>query len=222
MPAVTVMPKRYPVWRAARSAVVAALSVGDRASLGRYLTESGWLASARSGRCVDSAGQALPWYTYPAIHFLEQRVPGDAVVLEWGTGSSTKWWARHAAKVVAVEHDPDWYREVSEDLPANAEVLLRSGTAPDSYVGAAGGSGAFDVVVVDGSFRLECLAAAPALLTERGVIVLDNSERVEYRPAVAALAAAGFLELPFWGHGALNWFQWQTSVFYRPGNLLGI
>lgn len=40
-----------------------------------YLRSSGWFKSIVEQAPVDGQGRPLPWLTYAAIHFLENRVP---------------------------------------------------------------------------------------------------------------------------------------------------
>lgn len=70
---------------------------------GRVLREEGWLRSYREGVPVRRSGEPIPWYTYSAIAFLDERLPGDATVFEFGAGYSTLWYAARCSRVVAVE-----------------------------------------------------------------------------------------------------------------------
>ena len=48
-----------------------------------YLEAVGWLHSAKNRQPVNGAGEPIPWYSYAAIHFLENRLPTDLDV--WGS-----------------------------------------------------------------------------------------------------------------------------------------
>jgi hypothetical protein len=56
------------------------------------------------------------------------------------------------------------------------------------------------------------------LLVGRGVLVLDDSEREEYRPGLEALQRAGFKSIAFWGISPGEFYNKSTTVFYRPDN----
>jgi len=180
--------------------------------------DDGWFRSAREGRPVDAAGQPIPWLPYPAIDFLASRVKPDFAVFEWGCGTSTLWWAKRVARVVAVEHDEEWFARISDLAPPNAEVRHvamgseRYANAIDVY------APQFDVVVVDGRERVACLRRAVEGLSPRGVIVLDNSQRPEYAEGIAHLAALGFRHVTFAGLVPVVAWKEQTSIFYRAGN----
>ena len=186
-----------------------------------YLAEVGWPRSRREERPVDGGGRTIPWFTYPAIDFLSDRLPPDASVFEWGAGASTRWFAERVATVRSCEHDADWYATVTVSLASNASVALHP-VDSDEYVNEVARHGPLDIVVIDGRRRNECAAAAVEALSERGVIIWDNSERESYRPALQRLADKGFRRIDFTGPHPCVSVRGATSVCYRDGNCLGI
>ncbi len=73
-----------------------------------------WYASNRQGRTPIEDEE--PWITIPALKFIETRVMGIGNVLEWGSGGSTIFYARRAAKVVSIEHDRCWNVKVKDEI----------------------------------------------------------------------------------------------------------
>lgn len=59
-------------------------------------------------------------------------------------------------------------------------------------------------------------------LTECGVIILDNSNREDYRAAILVREQAGFRHLDICGLVPVVAWKDQTSICYRAGNCLGI
>lgn len=193
-----------------------------RRSAGSFLVVSGWVRSRRDKMPVSAGGEPLPWYTYPSISFLERRIRADMSVFEFGMGNSTAWWSRMARNVITCEHDSGWYDRIANGLPGNVKPLLFSVDSPE-YVGAAAGTAEqFDIVVVDGRRRVECMANSLPALTGRGVLILDNSERERYQEGHMLLRNLGFKGLDFWGIAPLSVKQTCTTLFYRPGNCLDI
>jgi hypothetical protein len=179
-----------------------------------FFLESGWLESLVAGKPVDKAGQPIPWYTYPAIEFLEPRVQSGFRVFEFGAGWSTLWWARRVAEVAAVEHDAAWHASVASALPGNAGVALC--TEREAYVGElARRGGLFDVIVVDGEWRNECARAAAARLKPSGALVFDNSDRTAFADGVRYLSEQGWLRVDFFGLVASYPYKNCTSLFFR-------
>jgi hypothetical protein len=187
-----------------------------------YLRETGWIRSRREGTAVDKNGEPIPWYTYPAIAFLENRIPRDAQVFEFGMGNSTCWWGARAARVTTVEHDRIWYDRVAHSMPRNVHTILAA-VDSDDYVGAAANSDrTFDILVIDGRRRARCCESGVESLSERGVVIWDDFHREYYRSRSGFLQDRGFRELPFWGMTPLVAREALTSIFYRSGNCLGI
>lgn len=184
--------------------------------------DEGWFASFKTQQAVRASGEPIPWYTYAFIHFIEPRVQAPHHVFEYGCGNSTRWYAARTERVVAVEHDEGWARRIGPLLPPPSEVLTRPAGA--EYVDAIRGRGPFDVVVVDGiePLRPACADAALRELSDDGVIVWDNSDRVEFDEGMERLRGEGFRHLPFKGLGPTAVTAWETSVVYRDANCLGI
>jgi len=190
-----------------------------------YLQESGWLNSMERGEAVDMEGQPIPWITYPALEFLTPRIDSRMAVFEYGTGNSTFWWGQRVARLVSCEHDKEWYGTFKERVTAdNTTYLLRRHKGGSTaYAGEiAAYPGQFDILVIDGRDRVNCIKNGIGALRPGGVVIWDNSDREEYRSGYDLLTAAGFGRLDFWGLGPLSTRRWCTSIFYRPDNCLAI
>ena len=185
-----------------------------------YFDAIGWFRPRAERRARDADGNAIPWFTYPAIAFLADRVPRGVHVLEFGSGMGTVWWARRADTCIAFEHDAAWAAQVRAQCPA--DIRLVDGGSPSGYLAPLDGLGRFQVVVVDGLHRNECLSASIAHVADDGVVVLDDAQRPEYAPGIDVLRTAGYRTLPFHGPQPVSKHAGCTMIFYRPGNLLGL
>src|SRR5690606_20388483 len=118
------------------------------------------------------------WFTYPAIRFLDKRVPPSASVYEYGCGHSTFWWMRRVAKVRGVEHNSQWFAFISRNLDKNVDIQCVDSYCdyPESILR---GCEKFDIVVIDGIRRVECIRVALEMLAPQGVVIWDNSDRHE-------------------------------------------
>lgn len=188
-----------------------------------YLVESGWIESIRRQESVDRDGQPIPWITYPAVDFLEQRVRPEMTVFEFGTGNSTLWWAERTRHVTTVEHDAAWADRIGEAVPPNVDLthvpLVRGG----EYSQQARRSGrTYDIIVIDGRDRVNCAVSSSDCLRPGGVIVWDNTNRSRYARGIRALRELGFRSIEFCGPAPINNWRSETSIFYRPENCLGI
>ena len=177
------------------------------------LRDYGWWRSFREGRCVDGAGQPIPWLTYPAIDFLSQLDYSEKAIFEYGSGSSTLFWSARAQRVVSVEHDAAWHEKVMRDLPANCELVLCSSDA-NAFAAQIDGRGEFDVIVIDGTGESRPLCSRRALshLKPGGMIVLDNSDL--WPGSAAILRSGGLIQVDFTGFAPLQSHAHTTSVFF--------
>lgn len=199
--------------------------VADLRASSSHLARRGWFLSQCRGESVDASGRPLPWISYPAIAFLERRLPPAAElrIFEYGCGAGTLWWAARSWEVFVCEHDIDWHHRISRVAPAHVTIQLVPLTYDGDYCRCAEtAGGSFDIIVVDGRDRVNCLRRAPAALSARGVVILDNSERLQYREGVEFLATQGFRSLPFVGLAPGVAEEGETSIFYRGGNCLGL
>ena len=181
---------------------------------------TGWLNSVMKGRPVDANDSPIPWFTYPAIDFLESILNPQWRVFEWGSGNSTKWWAKKCAVVTAVESNPAWHAEVSRSLPQNAKVILAEDQ--DAYTQAIRENveSLFDIVVIDGDHRNHCASICLDIISKEGIVIFDNSDRPSYNEGIKCLLDAGFFRIDFWGLIPSYAYRNCTSIFFRNPEIL--
>jgi hypothetical protein len=89
----------------------------------RTLSEKlGQRRSIGQGRPVDSEGNSIPWYTYPAIEFLRHFDFTSCSVFEFGAGNSSQYWASRTKRVVSVESDPNWFASLNVQIGTNRHL----------------------------------------------------------------------------------------------------
>lgn len=161
---------------------------------------------------VDAFRRPLPWYTYPAIEFLEQLDFSGCSVFEYGSGNGSKYWSQRARTVTSVESDPRWHESGARELAANQSLLLEEDKT--EYVSALHRAGSdFDIIVIDGAYRYNCAIEAVKRLKDGGLIVLDNSD---WFPNTAkVLREDGFTQVDFAGAGPINSYAWCTSMYFK-------
>lgn len=81
-----------------------------------YLNSIGWFIAFDEKQAVDANGEPLPWVTYSFIDFIRDRITKKLNIFEYGSGSSTAFYAKRAASVTSVEHDKDWFDLVSKKI----------------------------------------------------------------------------------------------------------
>lgn len=168
--------------------------------------------------CVDKNGEPIPWYTYPAIEYLKQLDFSEKKIFEFGSGNSSLFWAGRSSKVCSVEENKEWFTEMTKRKKNNMTILFRR-SGEKYYNAIVEQKEKFDIVVVDGNYdRDKCCENAIKKVTQNGLIILDNSDRVtdmeEYARAVSILKKANLIQVDFCGFGPINNYTWITSLFF--------
>ncbi|MDY7101086.1 MAG: class I SAM-dependent methyltransferase [Actinomycetota bacterium] len=153
----------------------------------------------------------LAWWTFDAMtavdRFLATRP--DATVVEYGSGASTLWLAKRAARVVSVEHDREWATIVAAKLAERPDLEVDHRVVPpvetagptafgsskpgwqgydfEDYVrGADDIDGPIDLAVVDGRCRAKCFTQVLDRIAPDGLVLFDNTRRRRYADAITA------------------------------------
>jgi len=166
---------------------------------------------------VDSKGEPIPWFTYPAIDYLKSIDLSRKNVFEFGSGNSTIFWAKRCKKVISVEHDKKWYEKTLSKLKElrqnqkRAELIFAP--SKKNYLESIKKyKYRFDIIVIDGLYREECIKEEILKkLRPNGWIILDNSEH--YPKMAKKLGKEGFTKIDFTGFGPINPYAWSTSIF---------
>ena len=141
-----------------------------------YLAEIGWLKAYDSKSPIDEAGNPIPWVTYSFIDFIKERLTKELTVFEFGSGNSTLFYAKYARKVVSVEHDKDWFEKIQSPNAGNSEMIFSELQVNGEYSKKPVSlNQKFDIIIVDGRDRVNCCKNCLEALTEKGVVVLDDS-----------------------------------------------
>lgn len=190
---------------------------------GSYLHLTGYLKSLEQLTPVDADGAPLPFLNYSVIELLKNRLAGDLDVFEFGSGYSTLFFARLVRTVTSVEHDLDWLERVKLLARDQGNVELIPRSLDGGYPAAVSSTGRkYDLILVDGRMRNECAEESVKCLAQGGVILWDDSSRERYAQGIAGLQAAGYRRLPISGLKPAGFGADETSIFYKPGNCLGI
>ena len=188
-----------------------------------YLKEQGWFESYLSKTPIDKYDNPIPWLSYPSIDLLSDRLSKDLKVFEFGSGNSTLFYAQKVNKIICVEHDPVWYKYLQKKLPENAELIFCETHSGELYAASVKASKEkFNLIIVDGIDRVRSIYNSIEALSEDGVLILDDSERIEYLEGVSLLLKGGFKKLDCWGISAGELYKKCTSIFYRNNNCLNI
>jgi predicted O-methyltransferase YrrM len=184
-------------------------------------------------RADPTVGNSRPWWNKRAIGYLDAELNRGDRVFEWGSGGSTAWLVSKGAQVTSVESEPEWVDKVRALCPeADVRAIpatetgtitrkrnwLISGYRPrffDDYVAAIDEfpDGSFDVVIVDGMRRRECLQRALPKVRPGGLLIVDDTD---FWPArFLRKCAPGWERKSFAGFKATKDLR-ETTFLRRP------
>ena len=140
-------------------------------------------------------------------------------LFEFGSGYSTLFYSRFVNDVVSVEYDRAWFETIQKNAPINVSFCLQSNDVDGLYCRTiCNVNRQFDVVIVDGRDRVNCVKQSIPCLTPKGVILLDDSQREEYAPGIEFAKSQGFKALDFEGLKPTGHDLHRSTVLYRSSN----
>ncbi|MDZ7959691.1 MAG: methyltransferase domain-containing protein [Aulosira sp. DedQUE10] len=180
-----------------------------------YLETSGWLNSLYFSKPVNQELKPIPWYTYPTIEFIENKIDNEFRVFEYGSGNSSLWWAERVTQVVSIESNANWFKYIKYNMPSNVELYLieddmKYASAINQYE-----DDYFDVIIVDGINRNQCAEFALSKVKEQGFIIFDNTDDHRYVEGVKKLLESGFIRIDFYGMIPSYLYKNCTSIFFK-------
>lgn len=188
------------------------------------LKNNGWFLSYLKISPVNLKGEPIPWITYPAINFLEKRLKNLTVnnVFEYGSGNSSLWWTKFSSNTFSVEHDQSWFKTVNQTKTQNLNIYLEELNS-EEYINKSNLLNTkFEIIVVDGRRRVECAKRSINALTDNGILILDNSNREEYKEIFDFYKSKNFKHIEFIGMTPMGVEESETTIFYRANNLLNL
>ena len=131
-----------------------------------------------------------PWLTFTAIDFIRERLKKGLQVLEWGTGSSSLWFAQHECLVTAIEDNEDWANIIKGMESENINIMVKK--LQSDYVKPKINFTAINIFLIDGIYRNECASYLVKLINSGDIsagsmIIFDDTSRLEYQESVQSL-----------------------------------
>lgn len=179
--------------------------------------------SLKESKPIDANGNPIPWMNFTIIKILEDRLTNDLNIFEYGSGYSTNFYAQKVKAVTSVEYDEEWLEVIRPMVPDHVKLIFRTQDVDSEYCRSICSTDEkYDVVIVDGRDRVNCIKQSIASLSPSGVILLDDSQRNSYQEGINFALTNGFKALNFEGLKATGSGIDRTTIFYREGNCLNI
>jgi predicted O-methyltransferase YrrM len=117
-----------------------------------------------------------PWFVYSAVRHIAPLVSGKRV-FEFGSGMSTLWFAERCREVISVESNSEWYASIRNNPRSRNNMRLIFAESKADYLSAISRAGGkFDLILIDGLYRKDCVELARSYLNSDGLAVVDNTD----------------------------------------------
>ena len=199
------------------------------------LYKKSWINSSRNGFTVDENNNPIPWYTFEAIEFLKINLTKNHTIFEFGCGASTLFFASKVKKVISLESNRRWFEIITSSLKnsgdflleknyfsnANCEIfLMEDALDREEYQNFAKNYSQknhlkFDLLIVDSLKRYECAKNSFEAIKSDGYLILDDSERPNYRKIYDFLQKNNFSYQDFEGIAPAQLRIKKTTFFRR-------
>lgn len=129
----------------------------------------------------------LPFMSVDTVDFFDHNIKDDMTVFEWGSGGSTIYFAQKVKNIISVENDQEWFNFVSQILKerfvGNYNIVFSPKKEEyinhiDQY------NDLFDIVIVDGMCREDCLIKAQFKVKIGGWLIFHDYNRPELLEAL--------------------------------------
>lgn len=178
------------------------------------------------GQKIDESLEILfPWYTHGALDVISKWDLSDKVVVEWGGGDSTIWWAKKAKEVYSVDHNLEWAKYVMDKMYelelknyVNIHIPTHEGDQTETrneYVEYYKRVKP-NICIVDGVHRYECAEYAVKVLKPE-ILIIDNHQQdyVFMCPSLDILLEGVRMERFIQeNHTEHSGNPWATAIFY--------
>ncbi len=185
-----------------------------------FLYDQSYLRTIFTNKPTNRQKEPLPWLTYSAITFLDERLKSDLSLFEFGSGFSTLYFEKRIASVMSLEYDKKWFDLVRNKVDEQkTEVIYCASDHDGDYCRMAKNSGRrFDIVLVDGRDRVNCCRHSIDCLSDHGVLIFDDAERDKYSEVYEVMKERGFRHLKFSGLRPASCYFDTSTIFYRTGS----
>jgi hypothetical protein len=159
-----------------------------------------------------------PWLSRGSINYIYNfyfNQNNNINVLEYGSGSSTLWFLKNKCKVTSIEHVEYWLNKLKENIPIDLKknwtpILKKTNTENinndydgsdnenyEDYAKEVNNLEMFDIIVIDGRCRRNCLKNSIPHLKSNGLFILDNADHIPQKKIDLNLIPDDWIRLDF-------------------------
>ncbi|GAI73712.1 unnamed protein product [marine sediment metagenome] len=177
--------------------------------------------------------EGKPWLVKESIAFIEEVINKDSIILEFGAGASTIWFAERAKRVYSFETNKAWRQVLHEELVKGGfdNTILYFGV--NDYFKKAPSNKGFesmlrgdniDLALIDhrSYSRSRVFEGTVKVIKANGYLVFDNSNRKRYSQSIEFMDSLGWEKFEFWGNGySPHGRSWKTTI-WKKGTLVSL
>jgi hypothetical protein len=174
------------------------------------------LGSMKKKGCVDKNNNPIPWYTFPTIEYLQNLDFTKKIVFEYGSGNSSLWWKERCRKIISIESDKNWYKQIQNSVFTNSNFDYRLEIDKKKYILQTQILES-DIVIIDGLWRSECadflIAQIDSNKIKPNMLIFDNSDWYPQTTSKLNKRLKHWVQVDFSGFGPINDYTWTTTIF---------
>lgn len=160
-------------------------------------------------RYIDTSTNLIyPWYTMDCLEWLKEQDTKEWNVFEYGSGYSSIWWRLNSKSVESIDSDQTWAEAM------NVKYIKEKG----EYVERVARVNHWDCVIVDGSYRYDCIQYSMIHIKSGGYLIVDNWEQdmTEITPEEVEKVKDLLKDWELTVYKQYNHSSWKTAVFKKP------
>jgi hypothetical protein len=164
--------------------------------------EFGYMESSKTNIPKDNNNEIMPLYTYPCYEWINSIDWSGADVFEYGSGYSSYFWKRKEVNLYGVDDNDEWITHENVILEKNLEKYPNIINKINKK---------FDVIIIDGVVRYDCVSFAVNKIKSSGMIILDNSDW--HKSTKELLDKENFIPIHFHGFKPIHVDSETTSCY---------
>jgi predicted O-methyltransferase YrrM len=160
----------------------------------------------------------IPHLNVPTIALLEYVVDKESHVLEFGSGSSTLWFAERACRIISYESEKGWHGAVIAEAQKRGlkNLVVHLDFEYWKHLGKLEGQ-EYDIILIDGAehinARESCIRETWRYLAEGGYFVVDDTHRKRYEKEIEFIDGFGWTRWDITGPD--HWEKEKRATIWR-------
>lgn len=159
-------------------------------------------------RYLDTSNNlTCPWYTIGCLEWLNTLNLKNMSIFEYGCGISTMWWKDKTEKCAGVDDNLKWSNGCIVPL-LNDDTIDKKRYIESCL------NEKYDIIIIDGIYRNECLLYALKCINNGGYLIWDNWNQQtvsEHMPSDKSKKLLNEYEITVYKEP--NHIDWKTAVF---------